>query len=350
MKTKYYSYNTGKLPKGCELCVLGKKLVLFVTGLCDRGCFYCPISDKKKYNDVVYANEWPVKSSKYIIKEAELTEAKGAGFTGGDPLVKLDRVVSYIKLLKKRFGKKFHIHLYTSLELVSEDTLKKLYKAGLDEIRFHPSLYNKKLWQKILIARKFKWDIGVEIPAIPGAEKHIKELIDFISDKIDFLNINELEFSDTNANNLARFNFTCKNDISYAVKGSEELAKKLLKYCKGKIKNVHYCTAKLKDRVQLSERIKLRAKNVKKPYDLVTSEGMLYRGVIYTKNFAGVKKFLRKLEVPKSLFEYDKNKKRVLVAPWVLLGLKDELKKHWDIALVEEYPTYDQLEVLVEPL
>lgn len=171
IKTPWYSYKTNNIAKGCKLCVTGHKMVLFCTGLCPRDCFYCPISDKKKYKDVVYANEWPIKNVKDMITEAKLTEAKGAGFTGGDPLVKLDRTLSYIKLLKKRFGKKFHIHLYTSLDLVDEKTLKKLYNAGLDEIRFHPNIYNKKLWPRIFLAKKFGWDVGIEIPAIPTAEK-----------------------------------------------------------------------------------------------------------------------------------------------------------------------------------
>jgi len=37
--------------------------------------------------------------------------------------------------------------------------------------------------------------------------------------------------------------------------------------------NVHYCTAKLKDAVQLTNRIKLRAENIAKPYDLITETG-----------------------------------------------------------------------------
>lgn len=350
MKTKYYSYKNGELAKGCKLCVTGHKTVLFVTGLCARGCFYCPISDKKKYRDVVYANEWPIKNTKDIIREAELTEAQGAGFTGGDPLVKLERTVSYIKLLKKRFGRKFHIHLYTSLDLVNENTLKKLHKAGLDEIRLHPNLYSKKLWNRIFLAKKFRWDVGIEIPAIPGAEKQTKQLIDFVKGKVDFLNINELEYSDSTSNQLSKLGFVCKDLSSYGIRGSEELAKKLLRYCKGKIRNVHYCTAKLKDKVQLTNRIKLRAKNVKKPYDTVTSDGMLCRGIIYTKNFKEVVRFLQSHSVDKSLFEWDGKKKRVLVASWVLLILKDDVKKRWKAALVEEYPTYDQLEVLAEEL
>ena len=56
-KTKYHSYKTGKLAKGCQLCVKGRKSVLFSTGLCPRNCFFCPISDKKKNNDVIFINE-----------------------------------------------------------------------------------------------------------------------------------------------------------------------------------------------------------------------------------------------------------------------------------------------------
>ena len=82
-KTKYYSWNSGKLPKGCQLCVKGEKLVLFITGLCPRNCFYCPISDQKYKKDVIYADEWLVKKEEEIIEEARLIGAKGAGIKAG---------------------------------------------------------------------------------------------------------------------------------------------------------------------------------------------------------------------------------------------------------------------------
>ena len=104
-KTKFYSYKTGCLEKGCQLCVKGSKLVLFVTGICSRNCYYCPLSEKKKNKDVVYANEWPILKDSDIIKEAELCNAKGAGITGGDPLLVCERTCSVIKKLKKTFRK-----------------------------------------------------------------------------------------------------------------------------------------------------------------------------------------------------------------------------------------------------
>ena len=187
LKNKFYSYNLGKLPKGCAYCVKGEKLVLFATGLCPRHCYFCPVSDEKYQKDVVFANELRVGNFEDILTEAKAMDAKGAGITSGDPLVKLNRTASYIKKLKKYFGKNFHIHLYTSLNLVAEKTLKKLYLAGLDEIRFHLDLDSKKLWKKLEIAKKFNWDIWVELPLIPTKEKELKEVVDYVYDKVDFL-------------------------------------------------------------------------------------------------------------------------------------------------------------------
>ena len=60
------------MPRGCQLCVRGSKLVLFVTGLCSMKCYYCPISDMKRNKDDVWANEWKIEKTDDIIKEAKL--------------------------------------------------------------------------------------------------------------------------------------------------------------------------------------------------------------------------------------------------------------------------------------
>src|SRR3989338_4984135 len=315
-KTPYYSYLLGNLPKGCSLCVKGEKLVLFITCICNNKCFYCPLSELRMDKDVVYANEWDTKIKEHkltdkelniIIKEAKLCDAKGAGITGGEPLIFVDRTVEAIKRLKKEFGKKFHIHLYTILKNITKEKLEMIYNSGLDEIRFHPMVWNKKEWSKILLAKQFGWSIGVEIPAIPCYEKETKELIDFLNEKIGFLNINELEMSDTNSEELIKRGLKTKSQLSYAVKGSEELALKIMKYCKEKDYSfdVHYCTCKLKDAVQMAQRIKKRAKNVSYNFDKITKEGMLIRGAIYLKYFMPSFSYRKKIN---SLNKKDKEK------------------------------------------
>ena len=59
-KTKFYSKKIGSLARGCKQCVKGEKLVLFITGVCPRNCWYCSISEKKKNKDVIFANERPI--------------------------------------------------------------------------------------------------------------------------------------------------------------------------------------------------------------------------------------------------------------------------------------------------
>src|SRR5207249_4925439 len=92
---------SGKLSRGCRQCGEGAKLVLFVTGLCGYHCVYCPVSDEKMYQDVVFADEKRVTSDADVLEEARAIRAMGAGITGGDPLDALDRTWHYIRLLKR---------------------------------------------------------------------------------------------------------------------------------------------------------------------------------------------------------------------------------------------------------
>ncbi|MFA6072896.1 MAG: radical SAM protein [Candidatus Woesearchaeota archaeon] len=368
-KTKYYSYCKGTLTEGCAQCVKGKKMVLFITGLCPQRCFYCPVSQDKFSKDKIFANEWEIKDANNpveMIEECILTEASGCGITGGDPLTKIDRTCNYIKILKKKFTKKFHVHLYTTLSLVTEKNLKMLYDSGLDEIRFHPDLNNTKNWNKLILAKKYPWKIGIEIPVIPGYDDRIKKLMDFIDDKIEFLNLNELEFSDTDAKHytLDKMNFKQKDSVSYGILGSSELALKLIEYGKNKKYNIHFCTAKLKNMVQMGSRLKIRAKNSSKQFDKLTADGFLYRGAAYLKGFEPGFNHQKKLstktkndiillgELIKELisskvlkideFQLDLPRMRLLLSAKKIKKIAKELKKKGLIpALVTEYPTSD---------
>jgi len=366
-KTKYYSFRNKELCKGCQLCVQGRKLVLFVTGVCPRKCWYCSIGDNKWQKDIAYANERPITNDSEIIKEARLCEASGAGLTGGDPLTDIIKTIHYIQLLKKEFGASFHIHLYTSLNLLNQDTIKKLEDAGLDEIRIHPDLENAKDWKKIETL-KINIGKGVEIPLILKFEKETINLIEYFKDKINFFNLNELETADNSQSKVIEKGYRTKDELSYAIEGSEEMGKAILeKYAD---LNMHLCTAKLKDAVQLAKRIKLRAKNVKKEYDTITEEGALIRGAIYTekpsfhyrdelkkknkeeeiKKLKAIRNELAtKLRSPKRNIDIDELKYRFLCSPNLIRKNITQIKKMGLIpAIVEEYPTYDAFEIEIE--
>jgi len=373
-ENQYYSYNLKDLPKGCQYCVRGEKLVLFVTGICPRKCYYCPLSDKKYGLDVTFANERKVATVADLIKEAELMRAKGAGITRGDPLCKIERTVEYIKVLKEKFGSHFHIHLYTSLPLVTEENLRKLSDAGLDEIRFHPDVDDGKLWERIKLASQFSWDVGIEIPLLPHKKAEIKKLIDYIQDKVKFLNLNELEVADNAMSKLGEMGFETKEQYSYAVKGSVEMGLELIEYVQQKNYPlaVHLCTAKLKDAIQLANRLKREGKYSKLPFDQVDEEGLLTRGALYLPELAPGFDYRKKLEtadrvriipqlqallkIIKEKLKFkdtdlylDESKLRILMSASKLRKKKELfVKMGLKPAVVLEYPTADQLEVEVD--
>jgi pyruvate formate-lyase activating enzyme-like uncharacterized protein len=259
--------------KGCELCQLGAKMVLFVTGLCYRGCYYCPLSDHRKGTDAVYANERLVRNDADVLEEARSMDALGTGITGGEPLLKLNRVLDYIRLLKSEFGSE---HLYSALA-PPDCTLDVLACAGLDEIRFHPPLEewdtfsSSRYCEALEYAKKLGLHAGVEIPAI----KPVPVIVEALKNLGGFLNLNELEFSETNYDAMTSKGFIPLK-TGYAAFGSREIALEIV----SDELPIYFCSSSSKDRVQLRERLKRKARRIARPFDEVTDDGTLVFGVL----------------------------------------------------------------------
>jgi len=326
----------------------------------------------------MHINELRTSNIKEILNEISKSNSTGIGITGGDPLSRLSRTKKIIKAIKRKFGKKFHIHLYTSLNLINENSVNELQKSGLDELRVHPDIRNKKLWGKIkLLKGKFK-ETGIEIPAFPNEEKRISELINFAKGNIDFFNLNELEYATLYEKEYKKRKWKINED--YSVEGSKKTALKIIKQ-HPEIR-IHYCSSKFKDAVQFANRIKQRAKKSSEKFDKITNEGLLIRGEIKLNGDKGgskdkedaYKKFnevdinLNKSDeqqrgaiVPgrmggnnlKSLqkilsqkyknqeFKIDKKKNRIIFNSSIAKRVAKDFKK---VAIVEEYPTLDSLE------
>ncbi|MEM2205381.1 MAG: hypothetical protein QXF66_00540 [Candidatus Hadarchaeales archaeon] len=345
---RFGSFVVGEMPEGCRLCVRGAKMVLFLTGLCHRSCFYCPLSSLRKNKDVIYANERPIHSTREMLKEAELMDALGTGITGGDPSLRFRRLLRYLRVLKEELGKDHHVHLYCS-EL-SRERLRRLREEGLDEIRFHT-------WNPEPVRKGVEEGLncGVELPSLPGSFRILTKLLKEL-EKVgcSFVNLNELEFSETNSEELKKRGFKLKSDTSVAVKGSEELALRVLEWASENTElNLHYCPSRLKDGVQLRNRLKRRAKKVAKPYEVLTPEGLLVKGIItgipLERLVLERRRLLRKYGIPPELLSVNRRKGRLETSPEISEKLS-ELERGMNFAWVESYPTFDGLEVTVIPL
>lgn len=336
----------GHVAKGCEHCMNGSKMVLLVTGKCGWGCFYCPVSFEKKGLDIIFANEGKVTTDEEIVAEAESIDATGTGITGGDPLVVMDRTVHMIEMLKARFGPEHHIHLYTAT--IDPEKVKRLEEAGLDEIRFHPPL---SMWTKMQetkleeIVASTKMDVGIEVPAIPNMERELDALVSYATSVgVGFINLNELEFSESNWDMMESNGFLVRDDVSSAVKGSEETAKKVMK--SNRKANIHFCASSFKDGVQLRKRLIRRAEHICTDYQAISDDGTLVRGYVYTKDADVTRKHLSDLGVTEDMMAVLEGK--IEVAPWILEDIADGLDEKCYIS--EQYPTADGLEVERTPL
>ncbi|WP_231622110.1 radical SAM protein [Methanococcoides methylutens] len=340
-KGSFYTY----LTRGCKLCQQGAKMVLFITGICNRGCFYCPLSEERKKDDT-YANERLVKDDEDVIDEAIRMDALGTGITGGEPLIRPELVLHYIRLLKERFGKEHHIHLYTSIA-PKRELLKALSEAGLDEIRFHPP---EQLWKElkgsdferaIRDSIELGMEAGMELPSIEG----VSHVGDVVIDTGCFLNLNELEFSDTNAIEMKERNFVLKDDMSNAVEGSEEFALELA----DKLPKIHFCSSRYKDAGQLRERLLRTARKTARELDEITEEGTIVYGSLEGADTDKMVGILHSFEVPEDLFEVKAN--TVELPWWIIEEIAEDLKEEGlNPSIIERYPFEDGLVVEVIPL
>jgi hypothetical protein len=331
------------LSPGCLICRQGAGLVLFVTGKCERSCFYCPLSEERRGRDQVFADEMPVQEIADILEEASAIDALGTGITGGEPLLKLDYVLECIRALKQARGKSHHIHLYTGL-LPGRDVLEKLAQAGLDEIRFHPPLaqwsHPVGLKEALQQAKSLGLIAGVEIPSLRPAPA----IMDAVRETDAFLNVNELEFSETNYADLAKAGYL-PEDLGCAAIGSEEVARE--HFLEDDIK-AHFCPSRFKDAVQLRERLLRRANKTARPFDYVSEEGTIIHGIIEGDLQAALQ-ILEDMEVPKDM--YSCLEWRIDIAASILEDLTHELKGALCVlSIIEKYPFEDGMVVDRIPL
>ena len=211
--------------EGCIQCQKGSKLVLFVTGKCHWGCDYCPLSDNRRESHDMFANERRCSDWSEVIEEAQAMNATGTGITGGDPMLDMEKSLEAIKQLKTAFGKEHHIHLYTSIPFDPVNS-SRFAKAGLDEIRFH--LLDGKLERYLQVideCNRVGINVGIELPCEPDKADSLFALLEEMDgSNVQFLNLNELEITVGNQENMDVRGFNRSGSMTAAAEGSLELA------------------------------------------------------------------------------------------------------------------------------
>lgn len=360
------SVRIGELPEGCIRCIKGEKIVLYTTGSCSVGCSYCPIPDDKQEVDSVFVNERAVTLNNQgldtVFDESEICLATGAGITGGDPMEVPERTIQYIKDLKNKYGDKYHLHLYTSGKFFidNEVLIDKIFEAGLDELRFHPrNIVAIKIW-RIAAQAKLNYPdrlIGFEVPCIPQKEKEIEDLILFADENnLDFVNLNEYEFTESNFNKLSQKGFVSILSNA-AIQGSKDTAVSVLNAVKDKTSiTVHFCSSGSKDSIQLVQRFKKRASQIKRPFDQISAEGELEYGRLVVDN---KEEFVEMIDILENEFDLDEEFREdfelefsVETAWYVIDEIADMLREYFpnlQAEIIARHPITDGPITYVDP-
>ena len=372
---------SGHLSPGCRACQLGHSTVIFVTGMCNAKCYYCPVGLDRMFHSEAYANERQISSLNDLIDEVLACKSEAASLTGGDPLLDPEKCYVYAKTLKERFGTKFYIHLYTPGREGSPEIFAKLSQV-IDEIRFHPK--NLSDVDNLVMALEYKWNVGIELPAVPGLHKQMffQEYVKKYAEgckkyhkKYPFINLNEMEVNERNHSNIiARGLIDLDFDFSFdkMVPKSRDEAETIITFFQKKYPeiSVHFCPAAQKDGVQLPNRLLHRAHSIMLPSDFVLEDwtevgmdrGLLIRGVIRSKDSIDLlnesskldyfdkirKELIDQFDIPTDQISLDLQRSQLLTRADFLEETIDELKHIFPnliFGMVEEYPTADRLEV-----
>ncbi|MBU2651914.1 MAG: radical SAM protein [Bacteroidetes bacterium] len=267
--------DTESLSPGCRICGEGTWSCLFINGICNSHCFYCPTPQDDigipTTNTVRFSSEKDY--SDYI----RIFGFRGISISGGEPLLSPKAAMNYIEAVKSSSGTNIHTWLYTNGKLVNPEILRSLRDAGLEEIRFDIGAIDYDL-SKVEMAVKIIPVVTVEIPAIPEDFTRMKTIIWNMQEiGVKYLNLHQLRATPHNIRNLLKRDYTFIHGKRATVLESEMTALKLIRFARENATNipVNYCSFVYKDRYQRFAARRRHAAYVCEGYETITGAGFI---------------------------------------------------------------------------
>ncbi len=230
-----YVGSEGKFPKGCRSCLFGTGLsAIRKTNRCNLACKFCYDYGELEHIPPIGEGMWEIGGTKFYDKDIDLLlsiqrKPTGISYVYLEPFMEIEK---YYPLIRKFHAAQVHQHLYTNGVLASEETLKALGEAGLDEIRFNLGATDcsDKVIGNIRTAKKYIGQAGVETPMTPEFFKAFFAKKQMILDTgLDFINCAELHLNENNIGNYADENMYISRHGYISPVWSRDLTLKFMK-------------------------------------------------------------------------------------------------------------------------
>lgn len=231
----FFVGNDKKFSKGCRSCLFGTGLgAIRKTNKCDAQCKFCYNYGELDNLPPIGEGMWEIGGTKFYEKDIDLLlsihkKPTGVAYVYLEPFMEIEKYYSVIKKFK---AAGIYQHLYTNGISATEETLKALGEAGLDEIRFNLGATNcsDKVIENIKIAKKYIQNVGIETPMTPEFfEEFSKKKQVILDTKLDFINCAELHLNDNNIYNYSEENMYISRQGYISPIWSRELTLKLMK-------------------------------------------------------------------------------------------------------------------------
>ncbi len=268
------------LSPGCRACGEGTWNCLFVNGICNARCFYCPAAQQDVGEPTSNTVAYPTPDD--YLHYVRRFDVRGVSLSGGEPLLTLDRTLRYLRAVRPVLGSGGYLWLYTNGRLATDDVLAQLADTGLDEIRFDLSATRYDTRPLARAARRIP-AVTVEVPAIPEHVGRLRERLPALVDAgVRYLNLHELRATAHNLPRLRRRGYTFRHGPRVTVLESELAAFELLGAVQaGRLPiGAQYCSSIFKHRHQTVASRRRHAELVRRPYEGLTEAGLLRRVVV----------------------------------------------------------------------
>jgi pyruvate formate-lyase activating enzyme-like uncharacterized protein len=315
------------LSPGCRICAEGGWSCLFITGRCNCRCFYCPTAQTE--NDLPTTNTVDFRTPADYVGYLERFGFSGASISGGEPLLSPKRSLAYVRAVKKHFGARMHVWLYTNGTLANEELLRRFRDAGLDEIRFDIGATDYHL-DKLRQAAGVIPTVTVEIPAIPEDHQRLKDkLVEMRDAGVAHLNLHQMRLTPYNFEHLVSRGYTFLHGEKVTVLESELTALELLRF--GLDRNiglpVNYCSFVFKNRYQGRAARLRNGRFIMKGYETLTENGYIRSLTLLGSPEAVTRQMeaLTRQAVDKDLWSKGSSRGKLLIHPrlWGMIDWND---------------------------
>ena len=203
----YFVGDEAQFSKGCRSCLTGTGLsAIRKTNKCNINCRFCYNHGELDCQPPIGEGMWEIGGTKFREEDIDLLlsiqrKPTGVSYVYLEPFMEIEK---YYGVIRKFHEAGVHQHMYTNGTLCTEENLRALGEAGLDELRFNLGGTNcaDKVIANMKIAAKYIPTIAIETPMTPDFYQQFLEKKDeILSTGISFINCAELHLNPNNIGN-----------------------------------------------------------------------------------------------------------------------------------------------------